>query len=582
LLSYGDVLRIESTAHLRRSVAAKMQAVALAAAGPDRHALLVRAFIQTAELVQGLADQEFENRGADDVSDVQAVGAGLLIAQGRAILGSWDESFCGDIDLPSDWRARLERLESSKPVRVKRGEGYAFYALYPECYFEAARRSGLAPNTVVIGLRSIGTSLAALVAAAIGAPTMFTLRPTGHPFARQLSVGKALTRKILGDHEANFAIVDEGPGLSGSSFGSVTDWLTSHGVAMHRIHLFPSHEGKPGPQASAPHRLYWETAPRHVTVIDDLLLSSPEPRRRLSAWVSRMTGERLQAWQDISGGRWRAIRYIHENWPPSETWTEKRKFLMQTEHRPLLVKFAGLDDLAHQKLRRSAILGEAGFTPRCIGLTYGFIVEDWIQATPGDLPAINKDDVIERVGRYLGFRARYLPPLHGGASLSELCSMSISNTHEGLGEEAARKAKALMRDAGRLERRLRRVDTDNRLHRWEWLVDDSRTMIKTDALDHNAAHDFVGCQDIAWDIAGAAVEFDLSASESSRLAEIAGAEADTNTDEDILRLFELCYLAFQIGLWTNAAAVVADGEDRVRLEDTIKRYLAILKMRLEN
>lgn len=582
MLSYGDVLRTEPTSLLRRSVARKFEAVALASAGPDRHALLVRAFIQTGELVQGLADQEFAIRGADDVSELQALAAGLLVAQGRAILQSWDDGFCGDIELPGDWRARLERLESPDPVRIKRGEGYAFYAVYPESYLEAARRSRLTPNTVVIGLRSIGTSLAALVAAAIGAPTIFTLRPVGHPFARQLAVGKALTRKILSDHEANFAIVDEGPGLSGSSFGSVMDWLTSHGVAMRRIHFFPSHEGKPGPKASATHSVYFDTVPRHFTGIDDLLLSSPDPRRRLSAWVSRLTGERLQASQDISGGRWRAIRYFHDqSWPPSQTSMEKRKFLMHTEQRSLLVKFAGLDDLAHQKLRRSAMLGEAGFTPRCVGLTYGFIVEHWVKETPGNLVAITKGDVVDRVGRYLGFRARHLPPLHGGASLSELCSMSISNTCEALGEEGARKAKALVSNAARIERRLRRVDTDNRLHRWEWLVDSNRTMIKTDALDHNAAHDFVGCQDIAWDIAGAAVEFDLSAAETNRLAEIVGSEAGTNTDEEVVRLFELCYLAFQIGHWTNAAAAVADGDDRIRLEETIRRYLGFLKVLLE-
>lgn len=87
---------------------------------------------------------------------------------------------------------------------------------------------------------------------------------------------------------------------------------------------------------------------------------------------------------------------------------------------------------------------------------------------------------------------------------------------------------------------------------------------------------------IAWDIAGATVEFELSAAESSRLREIVGDEAGTNTEGDVLRLFELCYLAFQIGLWTNAAAAVADGEDRIRLEATIRRYLAFLRVRLEN
>ena len=42
--------------------------------------------------------------------------------------------------------------------------------------------------------------------------------------------------------------------------------------------------------------------------------------------------------------------------------------------------------------------------------------------------------------------------------------------------------------------------------------------MKTDALDHAFGHDLVGCQDIAWDLAGAAVEFDLDTEERETLA----------------------------------------------------------------
>jgi hypothetical protein len=42
----------------------------------------------------------------------------------------------------------------------------------------------LGADTQVVGIRSIGTGLSTLVAAAIGAPRPFTLRPIGHPFQR--------------------------------------------------------------------------------------------------------------------------------------------------------------------------------------------------------------------------------------------------------------------------------------------------------------------------------------------------------------------------------------------------------------
>ena len=73
---------------------------------------------------------------------------------------------------------------------------------------------------------------------------------------------------------------------------------------------------------------------------------------------------------------------------------------------------------------------------------------------------------------------------------------------------------------GALERGLRRTETDNRLHVWEWLIRPDGRLLKTDALDHHAAHDLVGCQDVAWDVAGAVVELDLSPPEQDELCAI--------------------------------------------------------------
>ena len=57
----------------------------------------------------------------------------------------------------------------------------------------------------------------------------------------------------------------------------------------------------------------------------------------------------------------------------------------------------------------------------------------------------------------------------------------------------------------RLERVVRPVEIDGRLHAWSYLRRDGH-LLKTDALDHHAGHDLVGCQDIAWDIVGAKIE----------------------------------------------------------------------------
>jgi hypothetical protein len=53
------------------------------------------------------------------------------------------------------------------------------------------------------------------------------------------------------------------------------------------------------------------------------------------------------------------------------------------------------------------------------------------------------------------------------------------------------------------------VELDGRMLPHEWLITEAGYK-KTDALDHHDDHFFPGAQDIAWDLAGAAVEFRMS------------------------------------------------------------------------
>jgi hypothetical protein len=91
---------------------------------------------------------------------------------------------------------------------------------------------------------------------------------------------------------------------------------------------------------------------------------------------------------------------------------------------------------------------------------------------------------------------------------------------------------------------VRPVHIDGRLHPWEWLRS-GPSILKTDAVDHSQAHDLVGCQDILWDVAGAAVELGEPG--------LADAFAETPARRDLLQLTTLCYLGFQLGWWTLAA-----------------------------
>ncbi|MBV1797439.1 hypothetical protein [Siccirubricoccus sp. G192] len=325
MLVFGDAPRREPPQALLAALAQALRDTAAMPPGIIRHGALADAFVAAGELAQGLADAEFEQRGHDAPSPLQDAAMALLLRLAEAIGLSWSSAFTRLPPLPEPV------LPGPLPETIapKRAEGFAFYALYPEAYLDAAAKAGLGPQTRVIGLRSIGAPLASLVASALGAAPPVTLRPVGHPFGRQLALSPSAAAALL-EGAGDFAIVDEGPGLSGSSMGAVADFLEDGGVAPGRLHFFPGHAGDPGPMASPRHRARWQSAPRHLTSFDALVLEAPDPRHRLPAWVADLTGLAEAPLRDISGGGWRALRYASEaEWPAVNPQQERRKFLLR-------------------------------------------------------------------------------------------------------------------------------------------------------------------------------------------------------------------------------------------------------------
>ena len=253
MLVYGDMESVETLGDKQALIQNLLLEAGRLPPGIRRHEALVRAFIHASELIQSLIDAEFHEHGFDQASSLHETGMKCLSVLAQAVSRSWQTGFGSD-PLPSIPFEKLPGFDPARTIRTKQAEGYAFYAVYPESYLEAARNSGLGPDTQVIGIRSIGAGLSALVAAALGAPRPFIVRPVGHPFGREVRVDPALTDRMASDRRRAFAIVDEGPGLSGSSFGAVADWLEEAGIPRERIHFFPSHAGDIGPKASNPHR----------------------------------------------------------------------------------------------------------------------------------------------------------------------------------------------------------------------------------------------------------------------------------------------------------------------------------------
>ncbi|HWK64988.1 MAG TPA: hypothetical protein VNS34_08610 [Rhizobiaceae bacterium] len=574
MLIYGDLERRERPAAIRRSFLELVDAAQRGRTGIERHATLVVAFLLASEFVQGIADAEAEQRGCDGRSPRQDAGSRLLLVLARAIDRSRGTRRLAPL-IPAI-EDLLPELDWQEPVRLRRAEGYAFYALYPESYLAAARRSGLGPETRVVGIRSIGTGLSALVAAALGAAPPVTVRPIGHPFQRRLEVAPELTIEMAERPDLPCAVVDEGPGLSGSSFAAVADWLERCGTRRKDIHFFPSHEGEPGSRASDEIRKRWREAPRHVVGFDTLFLMPQRREDSIAGWVTGLIGPLDCQLQDISGGGWRRLARVDEtSWLPADGRFERRKFLAVSDGCKWLVKFAGLGEDGARKLRVAQSLAEAGLGPEVAGLRYGFIVQRWVD---GEAPSKVDDRtcLVAEMARYLAFRASRFETSLPGASLERLAQMASHNIECAIGPTAAARYAPLLRDGLRLESKIRRIDSDNRLHAWEWVRRPGGQLIKADALDHSAGHDLIGAQDVAWDIAGAAVEHDLSRNETAELCLRVSEGCGRPVDPDLLAVFKVCYLAFQLGLWTTSAEA-AVGAEQARLLDFSRRYREALE-----
>lgn len=547
MLVYGDRWRDVEPAQQLAELAALLRSDA---GGGERHDQLVRALIEAGELAQGLIDAEFAKAGLDDDTPLHAAALALTVALARLVAASWR----GGVARPGPevWAAlaQLAAVAPATPVRCKTAEGYAYYAVYPEAFVAAGAELDGAP-LLVIGLRSIGLSLAAAVAAGSGAAEILTLRPHGPPFERRVTVSAGLARRLAA-HAGLFAVVDEGPGLSGSSFGAVGDLLEGLGIAAARIVYVPSHAGEPGPAAQPRHRRRWRSARRVVKVLEDVA-----PSAALAGWFDDVTGgaERIE---DLSHGGWRADADAGER-PPIWGAGERRKFRLTSRSGVYVARFAGLGRDGAAKLERARLLHADGFGAEPLALRRGFLLQRWM---PGRAPTrrpAERDAALRRLGDYLDLRRRRFAARAAGADAAALREMARVNAAELGGTALADQVLRRLEPLPQIEARLQPMHVDGRLHPWEWLLAPDGELRKTDALDHSCAHDLIGCQDVGWDLAGAAVEFELDPAEARALERRVLGRADPPR----VAAFRGLYCAFQAGLWSMAAQSGDDADRRL-------------------
>lgn len=381
----------------------------------------------------------------------------------------------------------LAHARAPRSVAIRPPEGFAYYALPPQAY-AAASEVVDANAALVIGVRSIGTTLSAVTAAALRAraveATRITVRPDGPPTDRRLTVDPETAEAIAHarDSGAAVVIVDEGPGLSGSSFLATGEAVVAAGVPRDRVLFISSRPVDPDRLCAPGAAKRWRSF-RHAVAATGAFAPA-----RSGTWGCPL---------DISAGAWRPLHYTRdEHWPAVAEAMERRKLVAGGR----LFKFEGLGSAGRAARHRASALAAEGIALDPSDEGDGWTSYPWCgrPMQPGDLD----ETLIEHMARYCARRPTLCPLV---SAEHELEPVAAKNLRALLGETPA--VDALI---AKLALPLERIaTTDSRLAPHEWLRMDDGSVRKTDAIAHGDDHFFPGPTDIAWDIAGAIVEWEM-------------------------------------------------------------------------
>jgi hypothetical protein len=443
----------------------------------------------------------------------------------------------------------VEQAVIPEQLSVSVPEGFAYYALHPLNFAEVLDRLPALPRrATVVGIRSIGATLSAMTAAGLRLrgvhATRITVRPIGHPYARRTEFSEDQLCLLQTEIPCgtNFLVVDEGPGLSGSSFLSVGEALLRAGVRREKITLICSHE-------PSPERMCAENA---------------APRYRQFRWVPALSKPRRPEGADvwIGNGDWR--RFLLENescWPASWAGFERLKYLSRPGAEARFYKFLGFGHYGEEVLNHEKKVAAAGFGPVPKPESHGFASYPLLDGRPmsaGDLNA----EVIAALASYCAFRLRSFAIF--SADLDPLRQMAEHNLQQsGFDLPIALQLQ-------------RAVIADGRMQPHEWLLTKDGRMLKSDSGTHGDDHFFPGPTDIAWDLAGAIVEWRMNAADAEAFLTIYHRASGDDAGERITD-YITAYAVFRWAYCTMAANAILGDDEQIRLERRAEYYRAHLR-----
>lgn len=502
------------------------------ATGSSHH--LITALLRAGELECGVADEgsvpvEPCSKVTDRVAD--ALIAAEVCVDSQCVLQILEEAH-----VPN-------RIEVSSP------EGFAYYALDPLAYVGVLKNvPHLGDSVAVVGIRSIGTTLSGVAAAAARAggrsAERITVRPAGHPYNR-CTTFSAQQLDFVQRHAnrgSSFLVVDEGPGLSGSSFLSVAEALENSGIPRGHISLVCGHPPK----------------------FDELRADHGPRRARRFRWIAVANQNRLPhgAVDFIGGGQWRNRVFDHaKEWPASWLNFERLKYLSASESEPKrLFKFIGFGHYGDSVFARENEVAQAGFAPAPLRESDGFASYPWITSRPMTSRDLSQE-MIERLAAYCAFRLCTF-----SSRTSDIDTLQHMAEHNLAQLDLSIPVRLSLKQA---------VIVDGSMHPHKWLLTPDGQTLKTDSGSHGDDHFFPGPTDIAWDLAGAIIEWRMTSVQRGYFLDCYRNASSDDASERIGD-FLVAYAAFRCAYCRMAANALAGSEEQSRLEFAAQGYEMLL------
>jgi hypothetical protein len=537
MLVYRSGSRERSGAELKAQL---FKAVSRLASNCSRDCI-TEALLCAAEIECALADVQLPT-AADLAQISDALAAALVHGQGQA---RFEREVCLTL------QAQLTRLELPERLNLRVPEGYAYYALDPLVYASmTAQLEASARRLAVIGVRSIGTSLGAVVAAAARHQgrdaERISVRPEGSPWARSLhwsSAERAFVERQKA-HAALFVVVDEGPGLSGSTLLSVTEALEQSGVAAARIVLFGSHSPDPAKLVAHEARRRWQ---RYRSYAPDTDTHTDTSAPSL----------------DLSAGAWRKHVFGADtgHWPAS--WTQLERVKRLSHDGRWIDKFEGLGPYGEAALTRARSLADAGLGPDLTAAHSGFARFAWIAGRPACSADVGPQS-LEALAQYCAFRTRAFAVR--AADAGPLREMLRVNVEEAFGCDLGDRLPLEITTP---------IVPDARMQLYEWCVRADGRLYKIDGHGDGDGHLLPGPADVCWDLAGAIIEWNMDTAQQAafvrRFEQLSGEPAAQRLDH-----YLAAYCALRMGELTMAL-LSANAEEGARLRAACVTYTTRLE-----